>query len=772
MPYKGFSESHEVRSNAISFYVLDFDMLLPLCRFDTLKQKRNSNRWRSFSGSSLVRFSMSNQKFVWMDFYTKFADTLMLYRNDRPALIGKLNHAFKSIGKNLPKLGDANPPLDIDPFTVFGLFNKGITDQNRTKIIEALCSEFSIEAEVPQDFPGIPVLNNLNATFYYFENDSRRNLDDIDNLWDIATAALRLADEPSNSTREGFISSFDKAYDRYYVNWKLTMGLFWMRPLSFLNLDSRNRDFLSDASLVSSELADKVNSLKKVPVASDYLALCNLCTQMFINDEYSFSSFPELSLAAWSYSKEKGKKNQEALLDSSVDADVETVRYWLYAPGPGASMWEQFHSQGVMAIGWSALGDLRQLGSKEEIRQALRQANGDGYSHRNDALAVWQFVHEMKPGDVVFVKRGRSEILGRGVVESDYSYDSSQGDYPNLRQIKWTHKGNWRYERSFAMKTLTDITDYPEMLASFNEMMGEDSGSISEPVLTHMPYTEEEFLEEVYMDESSYYKLTRALRSKKNVILQGAPGVGKTFVAKRLAYSMMGVKDPERVAVVQFHQSYSYEDFIEGYRPNGEGFDLVKGIFYSFCKKAAEDSDNDYYFIIDEINRGNLSKIFGELFMLIENDKRGPKNKVQLLYSHELFYVPSNVYVIGMMNTADRSLAMLDFALRRRFAFVDLKPGFDSDGFKAYQQFLQSDQFDKVVQCVKVLNQEIAEDETLGEGFCIGHSFFCELNQQDLEDGKLESIVEFELIPLIGEYWFDEPEKVREWSERLEDSIK
>ena len=174
-----------------------------------------------------------------------------------------------------------------------------------------------------------------------------------------------------------------------------------------------------------------------------------------------------------------------------------------------------------------------------------------------------------------------------------------------------------------------------------------------------------------------------ALESKKNIILQGAPGVGKTFISKRLAYSIMGVKDVERVMMVQFHQSYSYEDFIMGYRPSSNGFVLKTGAFYNFCKKAQDDTDNKYFFIIDEINRGNLSKIFGELFVLLEADKRGSRNKLQLLYSDELFYIPENVYIIGMMNKADRSLAMMDYALRRRFSFIDIAPGFESDGFKA-----------------------------------------------------------------------------------------
>src|SRR5690606_9501374 len=161
-------------------------------------------------------------------------------------------------------------------------------------------------------------------------------------------------------------------------------------------------------------------------------------------------------------------------------------------------------------------------------------------------------------------------------------------------------------------------------------------------------------LNEVFMDNEHYTILVDLLRNKKNIILQGATGVGKTFTAKRLAYSMMGQKDVSRIMMVQFHQSYSYEDFIMGFRPSKNVFELTPGPFYQFCKIAQDDNERDYFFIIDEINRGNVSKIFGELLMLIEEEKRG--EKLRLLYSNELFSVPENVHIIGMMNTADRSL--------------------------------------------------------------------------------------------------------------------
>ena len=457
------------------------------------------------------------------------------------------------------------------------------------------------------------------------------------------------------------------------------------------------------------------------------------------------------------------------------DDGVQTVRYWLYAPGHRACMWDDFYARGIMGLAWGELGDLRAYASRSDLeRQLLQTSSGPGRP-TNDVLALWQFANEMKPGDVIVAKRGIKEIIGRGVVTGDYVYDADAEHYRNVRGVRWTHKGNWRLDKPWSVrKTLTEITDYTDRLAQLKAFFEEEDGTFDgeEMPVPLTEYSVETFLSEVYMDRQRYDGIVGLLRAKKNVIMQGAPGVGKTFAAKRLAYSMMGVKDASRVMLIQFHQSYSYEDFIEGYRPSGAGFELVKGAFYSFCKKAAVDEENDYFFIIDEINRGNLSKIFGELFMLIESDKRGSNYKLQLLYSRELFYVPANVHIIGMMNTADRSLAMLDYALRRRFAFVELRPAFDSDGFSRHAATLNSAHFGDVVREVVALNKEIAEDESLGEGFCIGHSYFCNMDADTCTDAALASIVDYELIPMLKEYWFDEPGKVREWSDRLRRSLR
>lgn len=828
-------------------------------------------------------------KFEWIDFYSEFATKLLLFKNDRKALIERINDVYTAINMQVPKLESGGDIIDIDPFTIFGLFNKGITNSNRIAIIRSIANVFGIEAKVPNNFDGIPVLNNLKATFYAFKED--RKADDIDNIWNVFEAALRLADNDTEQNRKEFSKWYDLVHDQRCIRWNITMGLYWIRPYTYINLDSRNRWYISNVENMPAEFVNSIKKkINKVPNATDYLFIKDACIKALEVGSYEYKNYPELSYSAWIVSEQvnrqkaaaNGKKlsnaaflrwfkpliqalrdlggsgtpaearakivENEQLSDEEVNAirgknnvnkfenevafarsylvnagyidksiygvwtlteagksvemtddmasdifksgvaqaqnsrekkgaaiaddDVDTVHYWIYAPGENSCMWEEFYSEGIMAIGWGEIGDLKTFDSKDAMKSKMKETFDASLSYKNAAHATWQFVNDMKIGDIVFVKKGMHQLVGRGVVSSDYEYDADRNDkYGNIRKVNWTHKGEWPHPGQAVMKTLTDITSYTDYVEKLNALFEDESAEDVEEVSKNYPvYTEDDFLDEVFMTEEEYSKLVGILKAKKNVILQGAPGVGKTFAAKRLAYSVMGVKDIDRVMMVQFHQSYSYEDFIMGFRPSTTGFELKKGAFYNFCKKAEIDSDNDYFFIIDEINRGNLSKIFGELFMLIENDKRGIE--LQLLYSDEKFAVPANVYIIGMMNTADRSLAMLDYALRRRFAFFEIKPGFETDGFREYRMSLDNDKFNKLINCVENLNSVIASDESLGEGFCIGHSYFCNLEVVKIDNECLYGIVEYELIPLLKEYWFDEPTKVKDWSNNLRSAVK
>ena len=542
---------------------------------------------------------MSDSSLNWSEFYMEFADKLLEYKDNRKELIEKIYNSYSTLDINLAKLEEDDEensikPYDIDPFTVFALFNKQITAENRLSIIEAIKNEFEISASLPNNFKGVPRVNNLRATFYYFNKD--RGAEDINNLWDLFSNALDYSNNINEESRIKFINSYDKVIKQLGIRWNITIGLFWIRPFVFISLDKKLQNYLSLPQILSNELADEINSLKNSPPEGEfYLKICGDVHDAI--QKSKFENFIELSYKA-------------AIFDSGDSEDED----------------------------------------------------------------------------------------------KSYSVDK--------------------------------------------------------------------FLEDVYISKEDYCILDKLIRNKKNLIVQGAPGVGKTFMAKRLAYAMMEKKDERMIKMVQFHQSYSYEDFIEGIRPTENHFTIKKGTFSKFCEEAIKDEENDYFFIIDEINRGNLSKIFGELFMLIENDKRGKKNKIKLIYSDKDFYIPTNVYIIGLMNTADRSLAMIDYALRRRFAFFDLKPGFSSKGFKTYQKKLNSSTFDNVIKAMEELNTEIENDVTLGEGFRIGHSYFCNLDEEDNVVEKLEYIIEYEIIPLLKEYWFDNKNNIDKWSKELKDALK
>lgn len=269
-----------------------------------------------------------------------------------------------------------------------------------------------------------------------------------------------------------------------------------------------------------------------------------------------------------------------------------------------------------------------------------------------------------------------------------------------------------------------------------------------------------------FIKREDFIKTTNLLKRKRNIILQGPPGVGKTFIARKIAYQIMRQSADAFIEMIQFHQSYSYEDFIQGLRPTVNGFKIIPGVFFRFCQKAIAHPDRSFFFIIDEINRGNLSKIFGELLMLIEADKRGRQYSIKLTYSEledDKFFVPNNLYIIGTMNTADRSLAIVDYALRRRFAFVPLQPEFGNI-FRDFliEKGLSSGMVEHICSSVSRVNTFIKEDINVGDGFQIGHSYFCSSPNAIGEEIWWKEILQYEIEPLLKEIWFDDATKVSE----------
>ena len=514
----------------------------------------------------------------------------------------------------------------------------------------------------------------------------------------------------------------------------------------------------------------------------------------------------------------------------------------MYSPGENAKFWDDNYQEGVMAIGWGKLGNLKDYKDGDAYKEKLRQYYGAGTSHIQDACMLYNFAYDMKPGDIVFAKKGRSLIIGRGVVTSNYIYDENRNEQPNIRKVDWTNCGEWKTDSFQVMKTLTNITLYTDYIDKLNQLVDGSKEMLPEPkesaeqhywwlvanpkiwsisgmkvgeeqsymlyndeghprrIFQHFlnaqegdvvigyeatptkqvvglltvskandgqtvrfkktevfpapvdfstlkstsglenmeymrnqqgtffkvtedeydiimdlvrgnnplpqqkekeKYSKSDFLKEVYVGEDDYNRLEKLLKRKKNLILQGAPGVGKTFAAKRLAYAIMGEKDDNRVMQVQFHQNYSYEDFV-------------------------------------------------------------------IAYKDEMFAVPSNLYIIGMMNTADRSLAMIDYALRRRFSFFEMKPGFNSPVFEEEIRKKKDPRLDNLVKALIELNRVIENDDSLGSGFCIGHSYLCNLG----DDYNLQNIVEYDIIPMLREYWFDNDEKFNQQVQNLRNALQ
>lgn len=971
---------------------------------------------------------MDSEKFTWVPLYIELASALLQYKDKRAELVNwiysELGKVTRSDGRSLVAYlheKDGSDIKDIDPFSVFAIFNRGLTWENRTEILRRFKSFLGLQENVPTDFDGIPIVDSRRAFFFSWGNDNETVIQD---QWALFESVIKEVD---------IEAAFNQVIENGMPRNSLAMCLFWIRPDKYLSLDSRNRRFLYTFGLPIeypmlnyAEYSNLLSAVTKkmetgeIPCSSfidfSYTAwkidTSGIRVWMWKADDDTFkqnvikagsSAKGKVNFAAISSKKELEKAYQKAAENTDVKipyaywqlmksvkvgdivvafksigksghqlfgwgrfvsecefvtsdenpiqrkvewhhpqpaepvienctnntmffhlvegieadniinilkiSDVKEVqietnkekRYWIYAPGENASQWDWCQETGMMCIGWQELGNLSQFSSMDEINTKMQEVyKKPDANFMNDRLAVWDFLNTMKTGDIVYAKRGKSKIVGRGIVKGSYVYDASLGRFPNTRAVEWTHTGEWDAPHDSVLKTLTDITKYPKYVADmeklfslkqgkqfwwlvanpkiwslsnlnigeeqeyrlyndeghkrriFQNFLDAEEGDIvigyestptlqivallevskandgktisfkkTETLLTPIDYstlknipelvgmeylknqqgsffkvtadefdiimelireenpthpaapvekyTKEDFLRDVFVKEEDFETLKSLLLRKKNLILQGAPGVGKTYAARRLAYAIMGEIDNSRIEQVQFHQNYCYEDFMMGFKPNDSaGFDMRTGVFYNFCKRAAADKDNYYFFIIDEINRGNLSKIFGELLMLIENDYRD--HAIKLSYRDERFSVPSNLHIIGMMNTADRSLAMIDYALRRRFSFFEMKPGFGSNGFKSYLDTFGSPQLEKVVKAIVDLNMAITNDDSLGSGFCIGHSYFCNLAKVNNE--LLKEIVEYDIIPMIREYWFDNDIKFNEEANKLIEALK
>lgn len=625
---------------------------------------------------------------------------------------------------------------EIDPFTFFASFNRGQRLDNRQRILDSLKERWELKAEIPSDFDGIPVVDNRQSWFFRYAAD--RGPEDVPKLWRLARQSVEKtpADFDPRVLEECLASPYGSLP-------KLTMGMFWLNPYDYLAIDRLNRDYLTR------------NGIRfEARSAEAYLKILEDVRAKFDVD------FPTIShrafLEASDKSADEGKKPE--IKGGQPDNGANVRRYWWLNANPKIWDFEKV-----------AVGDVQSYTSHNE---------------RGNKRQKYKYFGEVKPGDLVvgYVTSPQKEIVAVCEI-TEGLHDSKEGERIDFKKIEKLRvpisyaelRGNETLARSEPM-----VNNQGSLFSLSEEEYDLIRAVIDEknPIVEQAkvpPYSKHQALSELFLSEAELDEVVSRLRRKKNIILQGAPGVGKTFVAMRLAYLMAAAKDPSRVEMVQFHQSYSYEDFIQGYRPNDlGGFSLKPGVFYEFCRTAQRDAARDYFFVIDEINRGNLSKIFGELMMLIEHDKRGAEFAIPLTYASspdERFYIPENLFIVGTMNTADRSLSLVDYALRRRFAFVTLEPKFSSPRFAETLAAAGASAalVVKIRERMEELNQAIASDDrNLGPGYRVGHSYFCigpTVGKPD--DAWYREVIRSEVAPLLEEYWIDEPDKVEEHVSRL-----
>ena len=651
---------------------------------------QNHPYWRERFGDK----HEDQSRFSWTPFYIELADKLRDYSNRSSELAKIVVNIIDGIdGLSVPKEkyknGDSGPLRDICPFTTFAMFNRGLTTENRIAIAEKLSEQLEIQSPVPTQFDSIPVVNNQGA--YFFDYESNRKTDDIQKLWEVFEAAVDLADADAPEARDNFIKAYSALSDKNYIRWKLTMGLYWIRPWDYLPLDSLSRQYLRK------KLGFELGKSSERITAEEYLDLMDKLQTRFKEEKFPVNSFPEFSYEAYLYEPPETTKS------------VETGKW------------------------------------KELIISRIKQLCID---KKEDTFTMQEF--------------------------QEHNLEDISNHFPENKNIDSS------IDRYFKLLRDEGVLEFVERGLYRWVSFEDDNGPDKPPLPPKKVYTIKQIMEEgCFFEQERVSNMIKTLRVKKNIILQGPPGTGKSWLAKKLGYALMGEIATNRLRVVQFHPNMSYEDFIRGYRPDGEqGLKLVDGPFLEMIQSAKENPDQKYVIVIEEINRGNPAQIFGEMLTLLEADKRTPDEAMELTYKpadekDETIYIPDNLYLIGTMNLADRSLAMVDFALRRRFAFIDLEPALGERwrthvfvNFKISLNFLK-----EVEGKVTTLNEQLANSPELGKQFQIGHSYLTPQSELEEINEKewFHRVVHTEIIPLLQEYWFDNPDLVEKARQHLLD---
>lgn len=756
---------------------------------------------------------MPDTKYTWVQTHIDIVKYLSTMKDKQIELIELL----KSVGirgfNDKDEKGDVIQLSEIDPFTFFCYIYKH-GDVKRLDYLKKIATK--INASLPTDTDGVPSAQAQKV--WLFPYKSERINSEVERLWNFFfnTINREITDDDFDNILK--IHSVGKA--------KLTEALFYINPTEYLPINRPTKSYLTEVLGVNFNFN----------TYSEYLAILKQVKEKNNEQFYEISYNSTLT------------KPKEASIAKNIGNKI-----WLFAPGENALLWDEFYEQGIMGLGWDDLGDLNQYESKSEIADRLRELENSTGSKMNSTNANYDFKNTISQGDIIIAKKGRSQYLGYGIVSSDYFYDESRSSYLKCRNVDWKKKGIWDgLDHKIVLKTLTDITKYPEYVDFLINLIGIKERKVGENIAIK----------------------NSSINHPLNVIFYGPPGTGKTYTTViraveiiteqkvtdyNLALNLFNDNLDDRIEFITFHQNYSYEDFIQGLRPDTENdtqltFERKDGVFKRIADRALKNIKDskqsvapkkpfeevwnqyidpliegeveeievkmkkvsffitsisnksidfrkssgvtahtlsigtlkkmyeaesvleiqglssyyapllevllskgkdtkgrreqikrqNYVIVIDEINRANISRVFGELITLIEPDKRyGGKIPLSAtLPSGEKFIVPSNLFIIGTMNTADKSIALLDIALRRRFVFEPMYPLYDIPSHEIYDKDI-----------LQRINEQVIKSK--GHDFQIGHAYF-----MDAAD-NLISRINNKIVPLLLEYYMNDEKEIK-----------